>query len=139
MIPVSDAIAARCTRSRRRSLADRNDTSRLCSAGTIFLYLRLDLADQRHDPQEVGLDEEHTDQVAVLVEPGGGAEEPRVADDPGLSLVVEPVEEERQTVIVAIGAGHEQFELGLARMHRRDGLLGEDRRPRYVPPFKCIW
>ena len=67
----------------------------------------LDAVDQIHDPQEVGLNEEHADEFAIEVEPGRGAEESRMRDGSGLPLVVEPVEKERQPVVVAIRSGHE--------------------------------
>ena len=49
--------------------ADRHDLANLI----------LRLADQGHDPQEVGLDEKHTDQLTVKVEPRGGTKEPGVS------------------------------------------------------------
>src|ERR1700677_3357832 len=65
----------------RTGLADRHDLAD-------FL---LDPADERDDPQEVRLDQQDADQLAVIIEPRGCAEVARVADDVGPAPVVGPV------------------------------------------------
>jgi hypothetical protein len=54
-------------------------------------YLRLDIADQGHDSQKVGLDEKNTDQLAILVEPWCGAKETGVGNRSSLTPAVETV------------------------------------------------